>query len=36
VSTCKGKGKFFLEVFLTEQHVMKAYWGSESIAPLVL
>jgi hypothetical protein len=31
----KGKGKV-VSVPLTEHHAMKAYWGSEGIAPLIL
>jgi hypothetical protein len=30
------KGKVFLVLFLNEHHAMKAYWGSEGIAPLIL
>jgi len=33
---CKGKGKDVSVIFLTEHHAMKAYWGSGSIAPLIL
>jgi len=33
----KGKGKVASVLFcLTEHHTMKAYWGSGSIAPLIL
>jgi hypothetical protein len=33
----KVKGKIIAPVlFLTEQHAMKAYWGSEGIAPRIL
>jgi hypothetical protein len=33
----KGKVKVVpVLFFLTEHHAMKAYWGSEGVAPLVL
>jgi hypothetical protein len=32
----KGKGKIVLILILIEYHIMKAYWGSEDIAPLIL
>jgi hypothetical protein len=32
----KGKVKAVSVLFLTEHNAMKAYWGSESIAPRVL
>jgi hypothetical protein len=31
----KRKGKGRVPVFLTEHHVMKAYWGSGGIAPRI-
>jgi hypothetical protein len=32
----KGKGKVVPVLFLNEHHIMKAYWGSRGIAPLIL
>jgi len=32
----KAKGKVVPLLFLTEQHPVKAYWGSGSIASLIL
>jgi hypothetical protein len=32
----KGKGKVVPALFLTEHHIMEAYWGSGGMAPLVL
>jgi len=29
-------GKVVPVILLTEHHAMKAYWGSEGIAPLIL